>query len=60
MRGDIALAGLVFTAEEWEALDTAQRIQLLSASRPDLVIRFFVPASENGQSGLERSGNPGA
>ena len=44
MRGDVALAGFVLTAEEWEALDTAQRIQLLGAARPDLVVRFFVPA----------------
>lgn len=31
MRGDIALAGFVLTAEEWEALDVASRVQLITA-----------------------------
>ena len=31
MKGDIALAGFVLTAEEWEALDAASRIQLITA-----------------------------
>jgi hypothetical protein len=32
MKGDIALAGFVMTAEEWEALDTASRAQLMAAA----------------------------
>jgi len=36
MRGDIALAGYLLTAEEWHALDPASRAQLLAiASRKD-------------------------
>jgi hypothetical protein len=31
MKGDIALAGFVLTAEEWEALDAVSRVQLISA-----------------------------
>jgi hypothetical protein len=31
MRGDIALAGYVLTAEEWEALDAVSRVQLITA-----------------------------
>jgi hypothetical protein len=31
MKGDIALAGYVLTAAEWEALDAASRIQLITA-----------------------------
>ena len=60
MKGDIALAGFVLTAEEWEELDTASRIQLLAATRPDLVVRFFAPMSGNGQSDLARGGNSDA
>ena len=32
MRGDIALAGFMMTAEEWHALDAAHRAQLISAA----------------------------
>jgi hypothetical protein len=32
MKGDIALAGFVLTAEEWEALDPPSRAQLLAAT----------------------------
>ncbi len=32
MKGDIALAGFVMTAEEWEALDQASRAQLMAAA----------------------------
>ncbi len=32
MKGDIALAGFVMTAEEWEALDAASRSQLMAAA----------------------------
>nr|HEX4318696.1 hypothetical protein [Kofleriaceae bacterium] len=36
MKGDIALAGFVLTAEEWEALDPVSRAQLVAAaSRQD-------------------------
>jgi hypothetical protein len=31
MKGDIALAGFVLTAEEWEALDALSRVQLITA-----------------------------
>ncbi|HUJ57169.1 MAG TPA: hypothetical protein VLX92_01690 [Kofleriaceae bacterium] len=31
MKGDIALAGYVLTAEEWHALDPVSRAQLLAA-----------------------------
>ena len=31
MKGDIALAGFVLTAEEWEALDAASRVALIAA-----------------------------
>ena len=30
MKGDIALAGLVLTAEEWQQLDPLQRAQLMA------------------------------
>lgn len=30
MKGDIALAGFMLTAEEWEALDPLQRAQLMA------------------------------
>jgi len=32
MKGDIALAGYVLTAEEWEALDVASRVTLIAAA----------------------------
>lgn len=32
MKGDIALAGYVLTAEEWEALDAATRVTLITAA----------------------------
>jgi hypothetical protein len=32
MRGDIALAGFMMTAEEWHALDPAHRAQLIAAA----------------------------
>jgi hypothetical protein len=32
MKGDIALAGFVLTAEEWEALDALSRAQLVAAA----------------------------
>jgi hypothetical protein len=32
MRGDIALAGFMLTAEEWHALDPVARAQLLAAA----------------------------
>ena len=32
MKGDIALAGFVLTAEEWQALDAVSRAQLVSAA----------------------------
>ncbi|HVK76040.1 MAG TPA: hypothetical protein VM734_22090 [Kofleriaceae bacterium] len=35
MRGDIELAGLVLTAEEWAALDRQQRAMLLRAGRDE-------------------------
>jgi hypothetical protein len=36
MKGDIALAGFVMTAEEWQALDPLSRAQLVAAaSRKD-------------------------
>ena len=31
MKGDIALAGFVLTAEEWEALDATSRVSLIAA-----------------------------
>ena len=31
MNGDVALAGFVLTAEEWQALDPATREQLVAA-----------------------------
>ena len=34
MKGDIALAGFVLTAEEWEALDPVSRAQLVTAAAP--------------------------
>jgi hypothetical protein len=30
MKGDIAVAGLMITAEEWQALDAASRAQLVA------------------------------
>ena len=30
MKGDIALAGFMLTAEEWQALDPLQRAQLMA------------------------------
>lgn len=30
MKGDIALAGFVLTAEEWQAMDPLQRAQLMA------------------------------
>ena len=40
MKGDIALAGFVLTAAEWEALDARSRTQLMAAAigRDDLWI----------------------
>ena len=40
MKGDIALAGFVLTAAEWEALDARSRSQLMAAAigRDDLWI----------------------
>ena len=36
MKGDIALAGFMMTAEEWLALDAVSRAQLITAAtRPD-------------------------
>lgn len=32
MKGDIALAGLMFTAEEWQALDASTRELLVAAA----------------------------
>jgi hypothetical protein len=32
MKGDIALAGFVLTAEEWQLLDSVSRAQLLAAA----------------------------
>jgi hypothetical protein len=32
MKGDIALAGFVITAEEWQSLDALARAQLLTAA----------------------------
>lgn len=32
MKGDIALAGFVLTAEEWEALDAVSRVTLIAAA----------------------------
>ena len=32
MKGDIALAGFVMTAEEWQALDPTYRAQLIAAA----------------------------
>lgn len=32
MKGDIALVGFVLTAEEWQALDSLSRAQLLAAA----------------------------
>jgi len=32
MKGDIALAGFVLTAEEWQSLDNLSRAQLLAAA----------------------------
>lgn len=32
MKGDIALVGFVLTAEEWQALDSVSRAQLLAAA----------------------------
>jgi hypothetical protein len=32
MQGDVALAGYVLTAEEWQALDAASRAQLVEAA----------------------------
>ena len=31
MKGDIALAGYVLTAEEWEAMDAVTRVSLITA-----------------------------
>ena len=33
MKGDIALAGFVMTAEEWHALDPVSRAQLMEAAK---------------------------
>jgi hypothetical protein len=45
MKGDIALAGFVLTAEEWEALDAVSRVQLISAvMRRDPFAAAAVPA----------------
>jgi len=60
MKGDIALAGFVLTAEEWEEMDVASRTQLLAASQSDLVVRFFAPLSGNGQSVQAEGGNSDA
>ena len=35
MKGDIALAGFVLTAEEWQALDPATREMLRELNRQD-------------------------
>jgi hypothetical protein len=32
MKGDIALAGFVLTAQEWQALDPLSRAQLIAAA----------------------------
>ncbi|MBV8759548.1 MAG: hypothetical protein JO257_19830 [Deltaproteobacteria bacterium] len=32
MKGDIALAGYVLTAEEWEGLDAVTRVSLITAA----------------------------
>lgn len=51
MKGDIALAGFVLTAEEWDALDTRSRALLLAAAFHrgaswDLAPLDAVPAGE--------------
>lgn len=39
MKGDIAVAGLMITAEEWQALDAASRAQLVAViTRQDPVL----------------------
>jgi hypothetical protein len=52
MRGDITLAGVTLTLEEWEALDSLSRRMLLSLcagpeGEPDLVEAASAPAERN-------------
>lgn len=46
MNRDIALAGFVLTAEEWQALDPASRAELLAAAFRDQVT-WIGPATAN-------------
>ena len=50
MKGDIALAGIMFTAEEWQALDAVTRELLVAAAAREDDDRNEVAAmSGNGQ-----------
>jgi hypothetical protein len=47
MKGDIAFAGFVLTAEEWQALDSDARAQLIAvATRRDPWLGAFPPPLE--------------
>ena len=52
MKGDIALAGFVLTAEEWQALDAASRAELVAAAA-----RHDDPWAVPGASGLLAEGS---
>ncbi len=43
MKGDVALAGFVLTAEEWQALDPASRAALEELNRKDAEITKAEP-----------------
>lgn len=53
MKGDIALAGFLMTAEEWAALDSPSRAQLVAAARRE---DAWVVADISDVSGSMRDG----
>jgi hypothetical protein len=44
MKGDIALAGFVITAEEWEEMDAGWKAQLVAANAPLVPLPVPMPA----------------
>ncbi len=47
MKGDVALAGFVLTAEEWRALDPASRAALEELNRQDAEVAKPEPADRS-------------
>jgi hypothetical protein len=52
MKGDIALAGFVITAQEWEEMDAGWKAQLVAASvaLPPMPVPVPVPVPDHGSA----------